>query len=48
MNTLKLINNKTGDFTIVEVNKTVEKWLWENYYRLNYDKVEQLTNMGLA
>lgn len=48
MSNIRLTNNKTGETTIVEANKTVLKWLWENYYRIGYDEIEDLTAMGLA
>lgn len=45
---LKLTNTKTEEFVVFEVNKTVEKWLWNNFHDLGFDQIENLTNMGVA
>lgn len=45
---LKLTNTKTNVTAYVVANKTVEKWLWNNFYNLGYDEIENLTNMESA
>lgn len=46
METIKLTDNKTGNWTLVEGNKIVVAWLWKNYGKLGYNEIENLTLMA--
>ena len=42
MQSIKL-TRPDGTFTTVQVNKTVLKFLWDNYSRLGFNEIENLT-----